>query len=192
MSETDLVTTGTAPEAGAPDTPGGTAAPTRRKGLSTMVLAELRQLAGELNIADTAKMRKGDLIAAIKERQAGGPAPQLSLPTPAATSRNGDGTAASESTVDEAPAPARRRRVASRPAGSPRKGAATADGGVPATTDEAPPAPLSVPAAEAAQPAQPVPEVAAPEQPAEAPAAPRRRDRRRDHSPTLAPAPCAR
>ena len=75
MSETDLVTTGTAPEAGAPDTPGGTAAPTRRRGLSTMVLAELRQLAGELNIADTAKMRKGDLIAAIKERQAGGPAP---------------------------------------------------------------------------------------------------------------------
>ncbi len=83
MSETDLVTTGTAPEAGAPDTPGGAAAaPTRRRGLSTMVLAELRQLAGELNIADTAKMRKGDLIAAIKERQAGGPAPQLSLPTP--------------------------------------------------------------------------------------------------------------
>jgi transcription termination factor Rho len=169
VSETDLVTTGTAPEAGAPDTPGGTAAPTRRKSLSTMVLAELRQLAGELNIADTAKMRKGDLIAAIKERQAGGSTPQLALPTPAATSRNGDGTAASESTVDEASAPARRRRVASRPAGSPRKGAATADGGVPATTDEAPPAPLSVPAAEAAQP---VPEVAAPEQPAEAPAAP--------------------
>ena len=110
MSETDLVTTGTAPEAGAPDTPGGTAAPTRRKGLSTMVLAELRQLAGELNIADTAKMRKGDLIAAIRERQAGGPVPQLPLPTPAATSTNGDGTAAAEAAADEAPAPARRRR----------------------------------------------------------------------------------
>ena len=84
--------------------------------------------------------------------------------------------------MDEAPAPARRRRVASRAAGSPRKGAATADGGVPATTDEAPAAPLEVPAAEAAPPAQPVPEVrapevtapevTAPEQPAEAPAAP--------------------
>jgi hypothetical protein len=82
VSETDLVTAGTAPEAGAPDTTGGSAAPARRKGLSTMVLAELRQLAGELNIADTAKMRKGDLIAAIKERQAGGPAPQLPLPRP--------------------------------------------------------------------------------------------------------------
>jgi transcription termination factor Rho len=94
VSETDLVTTGTAPEAGAPDTPGGTAAPTRRKGLSTMVLAELRQLAGELNIADTAKMRKGDLIAAIKERQAGGPAPSSRcrrLRRPAERRRHGRG-----------------------------------------------------------------------------------------------------
>ena len=65
MSETDLVST---------------AAP-RKRGLTGMVLAELRQLAGELNIPDTTGMRKGDLIAAIKERQAGGSAaPQLSLP----------------------------------------------------------------------------------------------------------------
>jgi len=83
VSETDLVTTGTAPDAGAPD-PGnavnsadGSPAPTRRRGLTAMVLAELRQLAGELNIPDTAKMRKGDLIAAIRERQSGGGAPQL-------------------------------------------------------------------------------------------------------------------
>src|SRR4029079_1335749 len=94
VSETDLVTTGTAPEAGAPDTSGGTTAPTRRKSLSTMVLAELRQLAGELNITDTAKMRKGDLVAAIKERQAGGSAPRLPLPEPAVTSTNGDGRGA--------------------------------------------------------------------------------------------------
>jgi transcription termination factor Rho len=114
VSETDLVTASTAPEAGAPDTTGGSAAPARRKGLSTMVLAELRQLAGELNIADTAKMRKGDLIAAIKERQAGGPAPQLPLPETAATSTNGAGTA--ESAVDEAPAPTRRPRPTSLPA----------------------------------------------------------------------------
>ena len=66
MSETDLVST---------------AAP-RKRGLTGMVLAELRQLAGELNIPDTTGMRKGDLIAAIKERQAGAgaPAAQLSLP----------------------------------------------------------------------------------------------------------------
>ncbi|MDT7710619.1 MAG: transcription termination factor Rho, partial [Pseudonocardiales bacterium] len=72
MSETDLVSTG--------------AAPRKRGGLTGMVLAELRQLAGELNIPDTTGMRKGDLIAAIKERQGGGAAPsapaqsQLTLP----------------------------------------------------------------------------------------------------------------
>ena len=65
MSETELVST---------------AAP-RKRGLSGMVLAELRQLAGELNIPDITGMRKGDLIAAIKERQSGGSsAPQLTLP----------------------------------------------------------------------------------------------------------------
>jgi transcription termination factor Rho len=45
-------------------------APKKRSGgLSGMVIAELRQLAGELGISDTAGMRKGDLIAAIRERQ---------------------------------------------------------------------------------------------------------------------------
>ena len=52
MSETDLVST---------DSP----TPRKRGGLTGMVLAELRQLAGELKIPDTAGMRKGDLIAAI-------------------------------------------------------------------------------------------------------------------------------
>ncbi|MBA8825178.1 transcription termination factor Rho [Saccharopolyspora lacisalsi] len=42
--------------------------PRKRGGLSGMVLAELRQLAGELGI-DTSGMRKGDLISAIKQRQ---------------------------------------------------------------------------------------------------------------------------
>ncbi len=46
-------------------------APRRRGGLSGMVLAELRQLAGELGI-DASGLRKGDLIAAIKERQGSG------------------------------------------------------------------------------------------------------------------------
>lgn len=53
--------------------------PRRRGGLSGMVLAELRQLAGELGI-ETTGLRKGDLIAAIKERQ-GGAAPQRSRST---------------------------------------------------------------------------------------------------------------
>ena len=43
-----------------------------RTGLSGMVLTELRSLAGELGIKGTSGMRKGDLIAAIKERQSGG------------------------------------------------------------------------------------------------------------------------
>jgi transcription termination factor Rho len=45
------------------------AAPRRRTGLSGMVLADLRKLAGELGISNTAGIRKNDLILAIKERQ---------------------------------------------------------------------------------------------------------------------------
>ena len=37
-----------------------------------MVLAELQSMAGELGISGTARMRKGQLIEAIKERQDGG------------------------------------------------------------------------------------------------------------------------
>nr|WP_218616582.1 transcription termination factor Rho [Pseudonocardia abyssalis] len=89
-----------------------------------MVLAELRQLAEELNISGTTGMRKGDLIAAIKERQAGAPA----APAPAAAAAPAP---AVEVPVAAAPAPAaadngaapapttRRRRTASRPAGAP-------------------------------------------------------------------------
>ncbi|MEV0948289.1 transcription termination factor Rho [Rhodococcus sp. NPDC049939] len=47
-------------------------AETRRgSGLSGMVLTELRAIAGELGIKGISGMRKGDLIAAIKERQGG-------------------------------------------------------------------------------------------------------------------------
>ncbi|MGH3568709.1 MAG: Rho termination factor N-terminal domain-containing protein, partial [Pseudonocardia sp.] len=62
MSETDLVSTEVPLEsAGVPAR--------KRGGLTGMVLAELRQLAGELNIPETSGMRKGDLIAAIRTRQ---------------------------------------------------------------------------------------------------------------------------
>lgn len=47
----------------------------RSAGLSGMVLTELRALASELGIKGTSGLRKGDLIAAIKERQGGGSAP---------------------------------------------------------------------------------------------------------------------
>ncbi|MFC4125113.1 transcription termination factor Rho [Nocardia rhizosphaerae] len=45
-----------------------------RSGLTGMLLPQLRALAGELGIRGTSGMRKGDLIAAIKENQAGAPA----------------------------------------------------------------------------------------------------------------------
>jgi transcription termination factor Rho len=94
VSDTDLLSsdiTGAAPSGDRPDAdhpaevgastsaepPGEVAAsngvPARRRGgLSGMVLAELREIAGQLGLSDTAGLRKGDLIAAIKERQ--GPA----------------------------------------------------------------------------------------------------------------------
>ncbi|MDQ2789718.1 MAG: Rho termination factor N-terminal domain-containing protein, partial [Actinomycetota bacterium] len=48
---------------------GNGAAPRRRAGLSGMVMAELRQMAGQMGISNIAGMRKNDLISAIKERQ---------------------------------------------------------------------------------------------------------------------------
>jgi transcription termination factor Rho len=44
-------------------------------GLSALLLSELQSLAGSLGITGTGRMRKGDLIAAIQERQAGGAGP---------------------------------------------------------------------------------------------------------------------
>ena len=94
-----------------------------------MVLAELRQLASELNIPNTTGMRKGDLIAAIKERQSGGaptsaaPASgQLSLGDSGAAEVNGAAppTEAGETApTTSSTTTSRRRRVASRPAGAP-------------------------------------------------------------------------
>jgi transcription termination factor Rho len=50
-----------------------TAAPARRRrsgtGLSAMLLPELQSLAASLGISGTARMRKGELISAITERQ---------------------------------------------------------------------------------------------------------------------------
>ncbi|MCM3896811.1 transcription termination factor Rho [Gordonia sputi] len=68
MTDTDLITApSVADDQGAPKTK-------TRAGLSGMVLTELRSLAGELGIKGTSGMRKGDLIAAIKERQGAGTA----------------------------------------------------------------------------------------------------------------------
>jgi len=56
------------PPGNGPASDNGTAS-RRRGGLSGMVMAELRQLAGQLGVSDIAGMRKNELIAAIKERQ---------------------------------------------------------------------------------------------------------------------------
>jgi transcription termination factor Rho len=79
VSNTDLLgsetANGTVANANATETTQRTSAnggTKRRAGLTGMVLAELRELAGQLGITGTAGMRKGDLIAAIKERQSGG------------------------------------------------------------------------------------------------------------------------
>jgi transcription termination factor Rho len=119
LSETDLVST---------------AAP-RKRGLTGMVLAELRQLAGELNIPDTTGMRKGDLIAAIKERQSdGSPAAQLPLPETSAETSAEVSAAANGAAPAAAP---RRRRAATRPAGAPDTKSAT-NGATPTSETPAP------------------------------------------------------
>ncbi|HEY4017040.1 MAG TPA: Rho termination factor N-terminal domain-containing protein, partial [Pseudonocardiaceae bacterium] len=136
---------------------------TRRKaaGLSGMVLPELRELAGQLGITGITGMRKGDLIAAIKERQGASSArsngraasrgDQTELPVstnsaPAEAKPETNGRASrTESNGQEprdaedggAPARTRRRRSASRPAGSPEEGAGQRQQGEQATNNSA-------------------------------------------------------
>nr|WP_246442827.1 transcription termination factor Rho [Rhodococcus triatomae] len=81
----------------------------RGTGLSGMVLAELRALAAELGIKGTSGLRKGDLIAAIKERQ--GQSGGDSTPAPERrerASRAKAPAAAAEAGAPQAPAAAPR------------------------------------------------------------------------------------
>ena len=75
MTDIDTLGTTAAPADGA-EAPAasGTAGRARRRGsgLSGMLLPELQRLAADLGIAGTARMRKGDLVAAITARQVGG------------------------------------------------------------------------------------------------------------------------
>jgi transcription termination factor Rho len=155
VSETDLVSTEATP------------APRKRGGLTGMVLAELRQLAGELNIPNISGMRKGDLIAAIKEKQGAAPSRTQPAVVQPPLPENGDGPTGSAVAATEVPAatvseeaassangvapaaaPTRRRRAASRPAGAPSV-TSTVDSAV----SEAPQAPAEV--APQAGPAKP-------------------------------------
>ncbi|WP_206793165.1 transcription termination factor Rho [Amycolatopsis sp. MtRt-6] len=66
MSNTDLLSD----VSGTAETNGTAPAPKRTVGgLTGKTVAELRSLAGELGVGETTGMRKGDLIAAIRERQ---------------------------------------------------------------------------------------------------------------------------
>ncbi|MEZ0065970.1 transcription termination factor Rho [Streptacidiphilus sp. MAP12-20] len=85
MSDTtDLM--GARPDADASDATA--TAPKRRRttgtGLNGMVLAELQQLASGLGISGTGRMRKSQLIDAIKEKNGGDPLLAASAPAPAA------------------------------------------------------------------------------------------------------------
>ncbi|MEP7018397.1 MAG: Rho termination factor N-terminal domain-containing protein, partial [Actinomycetota bacterium] len=107
---------------GAPTT-GADETPKRVGGLSTMKLAELQGLAGGLGLTGTAKMRKSDLVIAIKARQSGG---SSSKPAVAASSSSEPAT---QTAPPAAERPVRTSRRAQRPVmHSPADdGAATSD-----------------------------------------------------------------
>ncbi|MFI5956768.1 transcription termination factor Rho [Cryptosporangium sp. NPDC051539] len=165
-----------APESGTAGASAPAAKPRRRAGgLSGMLLPQLQQLAGELGIPSTGRMRKSELVAAIQARQAGGAEPvkaadkAATVPAPRSAAAPATEAPAEQPTlpVDAEPAvaaagPARRRRAATRAAGAP---AAVEASVVTAEPQAAAPAQASAPA-EAAAPAA-APEASAP--PAEAP-----------------------
>ncbi|MBT0568431.1 transcription termination factor Rho [Williamsia sp. CHRR-6] len=104
MTDTDLISTPSTEASSESAGDSHTSTPAKAKtssgrsgGLNGMVLTELRQLAGELGIKGTSGMRKGDLVAAIADRQGGSsaaasaarsngrrPAPETSAPEPTA------------------------------------------------------------------------------------------------------------
>ncbi len=86
------------------------ASPRRSGALTAMRLAELQGLASSMGISGTAKMRKGDLVAAIKARQNGESGPASAAPPRRAGRPAGSATSASR-------APAHRER---RPRGERR------------------------------------------------------------------------
>ncbi|MEV6963491.1 transcription termination factor Rho [Hamadaea sp. NPDC051192] len=111
----------------ADDASAGTARRRRSgSGLTAMLLPELQSMAASLGISGTARMRKGELISAIQERQAGTPRPRAEVAATAGNTRDEvraevrDAAAApSTEAPAERPAERERSRRASRPAGPP-------------------------------------------------------------------------
>ncbi|MFW5468836.1 transcription termination factor Rho [Knoellia sp. CPCC 206435] len=94
--------------------------PRRSGSLTAMRLAELQGLASSMGISGTAKMRKGDLVAAIKSRQNGDSGPVATEPETAPTQRP------------------RQRRAASSGQGAPQVAEAAAPAPAPTATETAP------------------------------------------------------
>ena len=83
--------------------------PVKRTGsLSTMKLAELQGLAGSLGLTGTAKMRKGDLVTAIRGRQSGASTQDAASQagSTSAASAQADSTPAVSASADPTSAPA--------------------------------------------------------------------------------------
>ncbi|MFI9270396.1 transcription termination factor Rho [Kitasatospora sp. NPDC052896] len=121
MSDTtDLM--GVRPDADATDAPAAPAAPAKRRrtaaaGLDGLVLAELQKLASTLGISGTGRMRKQQLIEAIKEKSGGDPLLASGSAAPAAPAR-----AAAKEAAPAGEKPARRSRAsqsAEKPAEAP-------------------------------------------------------------------------
>ena len=92
--------------AGGSSEDGGTRTTARRRpgsGLTAMVLPELQALASSMGISGIARMRKGELIAAIQSRQT----PTASAPANGAA--NGSANGSAEGSADRAERPARTR-----------------------------------------------------------------------------------
>ena len=76
-----------------------TAARAKRASLNTMLLSELQQLAGGMGIA-TAKLKKSDLVAAIKAAQAGGSGSAAKAKSPKTDAASANAEAKSETRSD--------------------------------------------------------------------------------------------
>nr|WP_228820436.1 transcription termination factor Rho [Nocardia abscessus] len=120
-----------------------------RSGLTGMLLPQLRALAGELGIRGTSGMRKGDLIAAIKENQAGKSAkaekPAKGEAKSAATAK-ADAPAKNAAPAESAPAKAEQATLDVTPTAS----AASTEASAPAKKAPADSAPAAEPASSTA------------------------------------------
>ncbi|BDU02162.1 hypothetical protein IFM12276_51900 [Nocardia sputorum] len=125
-----------------------------RSGLTGMLLPQLRALAGELGIRGTSGMRKGDLIAAIKENQAAGKAAKVEKPAKgeakSAVTAKADAPAKAAAAAQPAPAKAEQATLDVTPAASAAPGEAPA----PAKTAPADSAPANAPESASAQAAE--------------------------------------